>query len=80
MTEQPLTDQDAEMLAEALRLLLSRTEDIKELSARRTTVSDLLETVRSMSGVELPQAVLNIKRALNEIASELDPSYLDTQI
>lgn len=72
MGELLLTEQDAELLAEALELLLRSTEGIGNLIPTHSSISALLEQVRAMSGVELPQAVLTIKRALRDIAAELE--------
>jgi hypothetical protein len=71
MGELSLTPQDAEMLSEALELLLHRVEGIEDLGQRQVAICSLLAEVRAMSGIGLPQAVLSIRKALNEIANEI---------
>lgn len=83
MGELSLTIQDAELLSEALELLLRRLEGVEDLEQRQVAICSLLAEVRAMSGIELPQAVLAIKKALNEIANEIvaeiDSSTLNPQ-
>ena len=74
MRELPLADQDVEILAQSLELLLLRIQGRDDLVLMQAPIKALLARVRSMSGDERLQTTAVIATVLTEISTELEPS------